>query len=51
MLNRLTRAVPALKNQMVRNLPITISSRPAGVISSVSMVPRSFSPAQRSTAG
>ena len=51
MLSRLSRAVAALKTQMVRNLPQTISSRLAGLISSVSMVPRSFSPAQRSTAG
>ena len=51
MLSRLSRAVPPLKTQMVRNLPRTISSRPAGLMSSVSMVPRSFSPAHRSTAG
>ena len=36
---------------MVRNLPQTISSRLAGLISRVSMVPRSFSPAHRSMAG
>ena len=51
MLSRLSRAVAALKTQMVRNLPQTISSRLAGLMSSVSIVPRSFSPAHRSTAG
>ncbi len=51
MLSRLSRAVPALKTQIVRNLPRTISSRAAGLMSSVSMVPRSFSPAHTSTAG
>ncbi len=35
----------------VKNLPRTISDRLAGLISRVSIVPRSFSPAQRSTAG
>ncbi len=51
MLTRLSNAVAALKTQIVRNLPQTISSRLAGLMSSVSIVPRSFSPAQRSTAG
>src|SRR5690242_19317841 len=51
MLSRLSNAVAALKTQMVRNLPQTISSRLAGLMSNVSMVPRSFSPAHRSTAG
>ena len=51
MLSRLSRAVAALKTQIVRNLPQTISSRLAGLMSSVSIVPRSFSPAHRSTAG
>ena len=51
MLARLSSVVAALKTQMVRNLPQTISSRLAGVMSSVSIVPRSFSPAHRSTAG
>src|ERR1700736_298223 len=51
MLARFQRVVEPLKSQMVRNLPQTISSRLAGLISRVSMVPRSFSPAQTSTAG
>ena len=51
MLSRLSKAVVALKTQMVRNLPQTISSRLAGLMSSVSMVPRSFSPAVMSMAG
>ena len=40
-----------LASTTVRNLPSTISARDAGLISRVSIVPRSFSPAQRSTAG
>ena len=44
-------AVDALNSITVRNLPSTISVRAAGQISSVSIVPRSFSPAARSIAG
>src|SRR5438034_962719 len=51
MLARFRSAVAALNTQIVRNLPQTISSRLAGLMSNVSMVPRSFSPAHKSTAG
>ena len=43
--------VATLNNMIVSSLPHTISVRSAGLESSVSSVPRSFSPAQRSTAG
>ena len=36
--------------RIVRSLPLTISYRDVGDTSSVSIVPRSFSPAQRSNA-
>ena len=51
MLTRLRSAVITLARSTVRNFPITISGRVAGLMSRVSIVPRSFSPAQRSTAG
>ena len=51
MLAGFNKAVAALKTQMVRNLPQTISGRLAGLMSSVSMVPRSFSPTVTSRAG
>ena len=51
MLTRFRTAVVTLASITVRNLPITISARVAGLISRVSIVPRSFSPAHRSTAG
>ena len=44
-------AVEMLKSITVRSLPQTISDRSAGLLSKVSRVPRSFSPAHRSTAG
>ena len=40
-----------LKAMIVSSLPSTISLRSAGLLNKVSSVPRSFSPAQRSTAG
>ena len=51
MLTRFSRAVITLASMTVRNLPSTISDRLAGLISRVSIVPRSFSPAHRSMAG
>ena len=51
MLTRLSRAVVMLASITVRNLPSTISVRDAGLRSRVSIVPRSFSPAQRSIDG
>ena len=50
-LTRFSTAVIMLKSIIVSNLPTTISLRCAGLQSSVSKVPRSFSPAHRSTAG
>ena len=44
-------AVPNAIVTTAMNFPITISARSAGLMSKVSIVPRSFSPAQRSTAG
>ena len=51
MLTRFSTAVTMLKSMIVSSLPRTISLRSAGLLSSVSSVPRSFSPAHRSTAG
>ena len=51
MLPTLRTAVVQLKSMTVKNLPRTISERVAGQMSSVSIVPRSFSPATRSIAG
>ena len=51
MLTTFNTAVTMLKSMMVTSLPSTISLRRAGLERSVSRVPRSFSPAQRSTAG
>ncbi len=48
MLSRFKTAVVTLASITVRNFPRTISDRLAGLISSVSIVPRSFSPAHRS---
>ena len=48
---RFNSAVAALNVITVSSLPHTISVRSAGLESSVSSVPRSFSPAHRSTAG
>ncbi len=48
---RFNTAVTMLKSIIVSNLPSTISLRWAGLESKVSRVPRSFSPAHRSTAG
>ena len=48
MLTRFRSAVITLASITVRNLPRTISARLAGLISRVSIVPRSFSPAHRS---
>ena len=50
-LNRFNSAVTALNVVTVSSLPQTISLRSAGLHSNVSNVPRSFSPAHRSTAG
>ncbi len=50
-LNRLSTAVAMLNSIIVSSLPQTISLRSAGLLSSVSSVPRSFSPAHKSTAG
>ena len=43
--------VAMLKSITASSLPVTISERWAGLHSSVSKVPRSFSPAHRSMAG
>ncbi len=43
--------VPMLKSMTVSSFPATISPRSAGLESSVSSVPRSFSPAHKSMAG
>ena len=51
MLSRFNTAVAMLNSMTVSSLPQTISLRSAGLLSSVSSVPRSFSPAHRSTAG
>ncbi len=51
MLTRFRSAVVMLASITVKNLPRTISVRLAGLRRSVSIVPRSFSPAQRSMAG
>ena len=51
MLRRFSTAVTMLKSMTVASLATTISLRPAGLHKSVSNVPRSFSPAQRSMAG
>ena len=51
MLTRLSSAVAMLNVITVSSLPHTISLRAAGLESSVSSVPRSFSPAHRSIAG
>ena len=51
MLTRFNSAVVMLATITVRNLPRTISVRLAGERSRVSIVPRSFSPAQMSIAG
>ena len=51
MLRRFKAAVTPLKSMIVSSFPNTISLRWAGLESNVSNVPRSFSPAQRSTAG
>jgi hypothetical protein len=51
MLARFSTAVAQLNVITVSSLPHTISLRKAGLESRVSSVPRSFSPAQRSTAG
>ena len=51
MLTKFSAAATMLKSMIVNSLPTTISLRWAGLLSSVSRVPRSFSPAQRSTAG
>ena len=50
-LARFKMAVAMLKIMIVSNLPHTISIRSAGLLSKVSSVPRSFSPAHRSMAG
>jgi hypothetical protein len=50
-LPRLSSAVTILNVITVSSLPHTISRRDAGLVSKVSSVPRSFSPAHRSTAG
>ena len=50
-LKRFKTAVAVLKSMIVRSFPSTISVRSAGLESRVSSVPRSFSPAHRSTAG
>ena len=44
-------AVPNPIAATARNFPTTISDRSAGLMSSVSIVPRSFSPAVMSMAG
>ena len=51
MLTRFRSAVVMLASITVKNLPRTTSVREAGLSSRVSIVPRSFSPAQRSMAG
>ena len=51
MLRMLSTAVATLNSITVSSLPQMISVRSAGLLSSVSSVPRSFSPAHRSTAG
>ncbi len=50
-LTRFKTAVAMLKAMIVSSLPSTISLRSAGLLNKVSSVPRSFSPAHRSTAG
>ena len=51
MLAMFSRAVAMLASMTVKNFPTTISTRLAGLMSRVSIVPRSFSPAHRSIAG
>jgi hypothetical protein len=48
---RASTIAPSEPVSTMRNLPSTISTREAGLHSSVSIVPRSFSPAVRSIAG
>ena len=49
--DRFNNAVAMLNAITVNNLPHTMSMRSAGLLSKVSRVPRSFSPAQISIAG
>ena len=51
MLSRFSSEVAELNPMIVSSLPRTISLRSAGLLNRVSSVPRSFSPAHRSTAG
>jgi len=51
MLTRFSKAVVTLARSTVKNFPIYDLGTRRRLISSVSIVPRSFSPAQMSTAG